>query len=62
MISNKFIHAKNINKKNEICTALIAEGDSAFGFLISGIDGYNDNIGIMSLKGKPLNVRKCSAE
>ena len=62
MISSKYIHAKNINKKDAVCTALIAEGDSAFGFLISGIDGHNDDIGIMSLKGKPLNVRKCSAE
>ena len=31
-------------------------------FLISGLNGNNENIGIMSLKGKPLNVRKCSAE
>ena len=62
MISTKFIHAKNINKKNEICTAILSEGDSAMNFLISGLNGNNDNIGIMSLKGKPLNVRKCSAE
>ena len=65
IVSDDCYDAYLVNKNPELCMAGFAEGKSGMNFLVvyqANMENGKDVMGILALRGKVLNVRKCTID